>query len=238
MSETSVPSPIVLFLRMLFFSVSTATLCGTSVIEPVKWYTIIVVGIQVTTSHPPSPLPPPPPPPLTSTMTYSLSLPPSSLFSSPSHLSLTSTTTFPSFPLFPPPLPSPLSPHLSLTSTMTYSLSLPPSSLLPSPPSSPPHLSLTSTLSSFPPLPSSPPPLPLISHSHPLNLSFHSSSTLSPHFSLTHTFTLFPSLSPSLPPPQMLTSFVYFTSIMSVALTPRRRSQFEPPSNTTTTRSK
>ena len=47
MSESNISSPMLLFLRMLFFSISTATLCGTSVIEPIEWYTDIIVGLQV-----------------------------------------------------------------------------------------------------------------------------------------------------------------------------------------------
>ncbi|CAI8017386.1 hypothetical protein GBAR_LOCUS10562 [Geodia barretti] len=56
-SEGNISSPILLFLRMLFFSVSTATLCGTSVIEPIQWYINLFVGLQVLLSHllPPSP---------------------------------------------------------------------------------------------------------------------------------------------------------------------------------------
>jgi hypothetical protein len=49
-SDKASPSPIILFLRMLFFSVSTATLCGTSVVEPVVWYTNVLVGFQMLTS--------------------------------------------------------------------------------------------------------------------------------------------------------------------------------------------
>ncbi|CAI8017383.1 hypothetical protein GBAR_LOCUS10562 [Geodia barretti] len=49
-SEGNISSPILLFLRMLFFSVSTATLCGTSVIEPIQWYINLFVGLQMLTS--------------------------------------------------------------------------------------------------------------------------------------------------------------------------------------------
>jgi hypothetical protein len=49
-SEGDISSPILLFLRMLFFSVSTATLCGTSVIEPIQWYINLIVGLQMLTS--------------------------------------------------------------------------------------------------------------------------------------------------------------------------------------------
>ena len=40
-------SPVLLFLRMLYFSTSTATLCGTSLIEPLEWYTGLTVSLQV-----------------------------------------------------------------------------------------------------------------------------------------------------------------------------------------------
>ena len=39
--------PTLLFLRMLYFSVSTATLCGTSEVEPLEWYSSVTVSIQV-----------------------------------------------------------------------------------------------------------------------------------------------------------------------------------------------
>jgi hypothetical protein len=39
--------PTLLFLRMLYFSVSTATLCGTSEVEPLEWYANVVVSVQV-----------------------------------------------------------------------------------------------------------------------------------------------------------------------------------------------
>ena len=41
--------PVLLFLRMLYFSTSTATLCGTSLIEPLEWYTGLTVSLQVAT---------------------------------------------------------------------------------------------------------------------------------------------------------------------------------------------
>ena len=40
-------SPLLLFLRMLYFSTSTATLCGTSLIEPLEWYAGLTVSLQV-----------------------------------------------------------------------------------------------------------------------------------------------------------------------------------------------
>ena len=36
-----------LFLRMLYFSISTGTLCGTSAIEPIAWYGGLTVSLQV-----------------------------------------------------------------------------------------------------------------------------------------------------------------------------------------------
>ena len=39
--------PVLLFLRMLYFSTSTATLCGTSLIEPIEWYAGLTVSLQV-----------------------------------------------------------------------------------------------------------------------------------------------------------------------------------------------
>ena len=39
--------PVLLFLRMLYFSTSTATLCGTSLIEPLEWYAGHTVSLQV-----------------------------------------------------------------------------------------------------------------------------------------------------------------------------------------------
>ena len=42
-------SPVLLFIRMLYFSTSTATLCGTSLIEPLEWYTGLTVSLQVVT---------------------------------------------------------------------------------------------------------------------------------------------------------------------------------------------
>ena len=36
-----------LFLRMLYFSISTGTLCGTSEIEPIAWYGGLTVSLQV-----------------------------------------------------------------------------------------------------------------------------------------------------------------------------------------------
>ena len=42
-------SPVLLFIRMLYFSTSTATLCGTSLIEPLEWYTGLTVSLQVPT---------------------------------------------------------------------------------------------------------------------------------------------------------------------------------------------
>ena len=39
--------PVLLFLRMLYFSTSTATLCGTSLIEPLEWYAGLTVSLQV-----------------------------------------------------------------------------------------------------------------------------------------------------------------------------------------------
>ena len=39
--------PVLLFLRMLYFSTSTATLCGTSLIEPIEWYAELTVSLQV-----------------------------------------------------------------------------------------------------------------------------------------------------------------------------------------------
>ena len=39
--------PVLLFLRMLYFSTSTATLCGTSLIEPLQWYAGLTVSLQV-----------------------------------------------------------------------------------------------------------------------------------------------------------------------------------------------
>ena len=41
--------PVLLFLRMLYFSTSTATLCGTFLIEPLQWYTGLTVSLQVAT---------------------------------------------------------------------------------------------------------------------------------------------------------------------------------------------
>ena len=41
--------PVLLFIRMLYFSTSTATLCGTSLIEPLEWYTGLTVSLQVAT---------------------------------------------------------------------------------------------------------------------------------------------------------------------------------------------
>jgi len=41
--------PVLLFIRMLYFSTSTATLCGTSLIEPLQWYTGLTVSPQVAT---------------------------------------------------------------------------------------------------------------------------------------------------------------------------------------------
>ena len=35
-----------LFLRMLYFSISTGTLCGTSAIEPIAWYGGLTVSLQ------------------------------------------------------------------------------------------------------------------------------------------------------------------------------------------------
>ena len=40
-------TPTLLFLRMVYFSVSTATLCGTSEVEPVAWYSSLTVSLQV-----------------------------------------------------------------------------------------------------------------------------------------------------------------------------------------------
>jgi len=42
-------SPVLLFIWMLYFSTSTATLCGTSLIEPLQWYTGLTVSLQVAT---------------------------------------------------------------------------------------------------------------------------------------------------------------------------------------------
>ena len=39
-----------LFLRMLYFSISTGSLCGTSAIEPLAWYGGLTVSLQVTLS--------------------------------------------------------------------------------------------------------------------------------------------------------------------------------------------
>lgn len=39
-----------LFLRMLYFSISTGSLCGTSAIEPLAWYGGLTVSLQVPVS--------------------------------------------------------------------------------------------------------------------------------------------------------------------------------------------
>jgi len=48
--ESSNLRPVLLFIRMLYFSTSTATLCGTSLIEPLEWYTGLTVSLQMLTS--------------------------------------------------------------------------------------------------------------------------------------------------------------------------------------------
>ena len=43
--------PVLLFLQMLYFSTSTATLCGTSLIEPIEWYAELTVSLQVAITY-------------------------------------------------------------------------------------------------------------------------------------------------------------------------------------------
>ena len=71
--------PILLFIRMVYFSTSTATLCGTSLIEPLQWYTGLTVSLQVVTVLDP------PLPSSSSTECLPQCLSPSSLKQSPPH---------------------------------------------------------------------------------------------------------------------------------------------------------
>ncbi|XP_064383836.1 uncharacterized protein LOC135332854 [Halichondria panicea] len=49
-STAFIEEPLQLFLRMFYLSVSTATLCGTSQVEPIVWYSSLTISIQMLSS--------------------------------------------------------------------------------------------------------------------------------------------------------------------------------------------